>query len=119
MTKQDLLLKFEDLEATFSTLTTFCALGKPRGSTEYDLLFKTLPVLVKRGLCMEAVEGDVNTKHISSSSKCLYMRSLKNRQLSMDALCDIVSRLARQCKCGACFTCLRAAGCMEEVNAAG
>ena len=113
MAEQGLLLRFEDLEGTFMTLKMFYAFGTPRESTEYDLLFRTLPSLVKRRLCIEAVEGDMLSKPICSSSKCLYLRSLKDEKLSMSALYDIVSRLAKQCKCGACFTCLRAANCIE------
>ena len=113
MAKQELLLKFEDLGVTFRTLKLFYAFGNPQGSTEYDLLFRTLPILVKRGLCIETVEGDTDGKHVSSNSKCLYLGPLKGEQLSMRALYKIVSWFARECKCGACFTCLRAAGSVK------
>ena len=53
--KQDSLLKLEYFEAGFTTQETTYALGESP-----EQLFRTLPVLVKRGLCIEAIEGDIN-----------------------------------------------------------
>ena len=111
--KEDLLLAFDDQEATFSTLKTFYAFGEPLNTHEYDLLVRTLPTLMRRGLCMEAEEGLIGSKRYSSRSKCLYLKPLKDEQLSIGALYKRASQLARQCRCGACFTCLRAAGYPE------
>ena len=111
--RQDLLVAFDDQEATFSTLKMFYAFGEPLRTHEYDLLVRTLPSLMRRGLCMEAEEAVLGSKAYSSRSKCLYLKPLKAEQLSIGALHKRASQLARQCRCGACFPCLRAAGYIE------
>lgn len=109
--KQDLLLGFSNQEATFSTLKTFYAFGDPLKTHECDLLVRSLPLLVERSICMDAVEALMHSRKFSSGSKCLYLRPLKAEQLPIGALYKRASQLARQCRCGACFTCLQAAGC--------
>ena len=109
--KQELLLDFEDPESTFSTLQTFYAFGAPLFNKAHALLDGLLCPLIERGMCIEAVtEVYLSTEY---SFGGLYLRPINSEKLSIGALYDIVSKLAGQCRCGACFTCLRAAGCIQ------
>ena len=110
MAEQDLVLAFSDQDATFSTLKTFYACGDPLISCEYDLLIMTTPILVKRGLYMESVEALMSSSSFSRLGKGLYLRPIQAEQLSIWGLHKRASRLAKQCRCGACYTCLKAAG---------
>ena len=111
MAKQDLMLAFCDPDEIFSSLKKFHAFGDPVTCCEYDLLFKSLPVLAKRGLCMESVEALMSSKSFSRIAKCFYLRPLMAEHLSITALYKRASQLARKCRCGACYPCLKAAGC--------
>ncbi len=110
MAKQDLVLGFAAQDIIFSSLKKFYAFGDPLTCCEYGLLIMTVPVLAKRGLYLESVEALVSSKNFRAGSKCLYLRPTQAEQLSIGALHKRVSQLAWQCRCGACYTCLRAAG---------
>ena len=109
------MLNFEDPKTTFKTLKSFYAYGDPLVNDEYDLLNKLLSTLSERGLRMESVTAASTSTTGYYGLRCngLYLRPLEGEKLSLGALYNIVSQLAGQCRCGACFTCLRTAGCIE------
>ena len=109
-----LSLDFEDPKTTFNTLKNFYAYGQPLTSHKYDQLCELLFNLSERGLRMEVVTAAYTNKGYGGL-RCdgLYLRPLEGEKLSIGVLYNIVSQLARQCRCGACFTCLRATGCIE------
>lgn len=49
----------------------------------------------------------------SGSDSCFYLRLIDAPDLSMEELVVAVYRLAGQSRRGACFACLRGAGCIE------
>ena len=113
--KENLKLSFVDPVRTFSILKSFHAFGEPLTTDGSDPLLEMQFTLMKRGLCVEAVRAVTPAagRGFSRHSNGLYMRPLNGRKLSIGALYDIVSQRAKNCSCGACFTCLRSAGHIE------
>ncbi len=59
--------------------------------------------------------GMAATEHHGPNGRpasCLYLRPLGTQELLIDELWTTVEQLAH-CRCGACFDCLRRAGCID------
>ena len=112
-----LSLDFEDPKTTFNILKSFYAYGEHLTTNNCNLLNKLLLPLSERGLRIDTVTAASTSKGYGSyyGLRCngLYFRPHDSEEVSIGALYEIVSQLAGQCRCGACFTCLRAAGCIE------
>ena len=109
--KHELVLDFEDPGTSFCTLQTFYAFGAPLINKAHALLDALVCPLRERGLCIEAVTAVYLGPNYSFGD--LYLRPVNGEMLSIGALYGVASQLAGQCRCGARFTCLRAAGCIE------
>ena len=118
---------FEDPLALFSTLKSFYIYGFPLSTNLYGFpmtsdmygyrsndnrideidMGKVLESLARRGLILDKVH-QWNDRGIS----CMYMRAHTAKALSGHELYESANKLATKCRCGACFTCLREAGCL-------
>ena len=108
-------LSFEDPAATCENLKIFYACGQCQQSL--------MPIqgnmrtmchrLGTRGTTIGEVSAyyPVNEQGHSVVTSCAYLRPADGPDLSMGELKRTVYRLAFRCRCGACFKCLREAGC--------
>ena len=69
---------------------------------------RIVKILAGKGLTTSIVSAADRDNHRGPS--CVYLRPIKARELTYRELHDRVNRLARQCRCRACFECLRRAG---------
>ena len=117
---KDLVIKASgQLELSFqipfaiSRISSLHLYGRPFVSHEFDLssLKEHWSALEEHGLVLTfaATEPGSNRKPTS----CIYLRPAGTQELSIDELCTKVEQLV-QCRCGACFDCLRWAGCIDE-----
>lgn len=113
-------LCFEDPDSTFSALKTFYVLSERHLYTEdtsgmfKDMDESSLPTvksLAGRGLTTSFVSSNGEDRGCAS---CMYLRPIMALELTYEELLDKVIRLARQCRCRACFDCLRRAGCLTS-----
>ena len=80
---------------------------------------QALDCMARRGLTMSAVtetaaEAAENEEHVyRRGSSCMYLRPVSAQESPLAELHERVSRLATQCRCGACFDCLGRAGCLS------
>ena len=106
-------VSFEDPVATLTALKTLYLFGQPLMPKISDSeMTQVSASFASRGLCMStASAGRANWTSVRYSS-CMYLRPVAAQELSIEELHDRVSELARQCRCTACFECLRRAGCL-------
>ena len=105
-------LSFEDPRATILALKTFYAFGQPLKPDGLDAL-RMSSALVGTGRALDAVVAQMAGKYFDGGSSCVYLRPAVAEALPMQQLYDLVDRLARGCRCGACFDCLSKAGCLS------
>lgn len=105
---------FEDPVAIFSTVKTFYIFGQPL-TTDMDsnIMRHVSDNLAGRGLLISTMSSNsiyrAETEH-DVGSLCMYVRPSSEPELSHTQLYDRVRTLAGQCRCKACFECLRRAG---------
>ena len=105
-------LSFEDPEATILALKELYAFGQPLKPDGMDILrMSTALVGSDRALC--GASAQKSGKGFEDGSSCLYLRPTAAGALSMQQVYDMVARLARACRCGACFDCLSKAGHLD------
>ena len=111
-------VSFEKPNSTFSALQTCYILSERHlytedkcGSVEDMDQMKTqlVSILAGRSLTTSFVSARGDSYR---GSACMYLRPITARELTYEELHDRVNRLARQCRCSACFDCLRRAGCL-------
>ena len=82
---------------------------------EYDLLYRHSCALLARGMTLDV--GSVlwysDRYEYKKYSRCVYLKPVSAPELPFWKLYGRVTETARHCRCGACFACLRAAGCMN------
>ena len=104
---------FEDARATLSTVKSFYIFGQPLMIDISSFEMHSLKVFTaRRGLLLSMASPKKSGRDFSSSSYCLYLRPVTAPEPSFEELYDKVSKLARHCRCRACFDCLRRAGCL-------
>lgn len=109
--KGRLELSFEQPAAMCRALQTFYALGQP--------LFPSLSDVHQSLAQRSMVLGEVFAQHadggerLSSDASCVHLKPRGAPDVSMRELFTTVEALANKCRCGACFACLREAGCLE------
>ena len=104
-------VSFEDPVATLTALNTLYLFGQPLMSKiSQDYMTQVSTSIEKRGLCLTSASA--KAKISVRCSSCMYLRPATSHELSIEELRDRVSELARQCRCKACFECLRRAGCL-------
>ena len=119
---------FEDPLALFTTLKIFYMYGFSVSTNMYgypvtaNMYTVTLPTnhiddgdmskvsdsLARRGLLLDKAYQYRSDRVI----QCMYLRAHTAEALSTHACHDLVNKLATQCRCRACFSCLREAGCL-------
>ena len=99
-------VSFEDPKATFTALKAFHIYGEPLRMDREDEL-QTLNVAASKGSRVSHVSADRRW-----TRSCMYLRPIMAPELTFEELHDRVRGLARQCRCKACFECLRRAGCL-------
>ncbi len=113
---------FDDPVATLTPLKTLYLFGQPMMPKIHNAhLAQVSASMASRGLLLSFVSasdsGSKPLEYISAylgrCDSCLYVRPITAQELSTDELHDRVSKLARQCRCMACFECLRLAGCLK------
>ena len=67
-------------------------------------------MLADRGLLLSIVTANTAIEDSRPRGSCLYTRPINAQEVSLAELHDRVRTLARQCRCRACFDCLRRAG---------
>ncbi len=100
-------VSFEDPKATLTALKAFHIYGEPLRMDKKDEL-QMLKVTASKGLWVSYVSAN----RPKCTGSCMYLRPIAAPELSFEELQDRVRRLARQCRCKACFECLRRAGCL-------
>ena len=102
-------LSFEDVTSTFSVLTRFYAFGKPLMPDEQDMIrLMSSDVLSSRGMVLRFSSVKADEK----DSSCMYLQPTAAKGESTEKLHDVVEQLV-QCRCSACFDCLRRSGCLD------
>ncbi len=108
-------VSFEDPVALFSAIMTFYILGQPitttLGGSDLDLVLHSL---ARRDLCLSTVSATSADQWYRHDSSCMYVRPIIAREVPFEVLYAEVNRLVGQCGCGACFKCLREAGCLTD-----
>ena len=109
--KGRLELSFEQPAAMCRALQTFYALGQPL----FPNLSDVCQSLVQRSMVLDEVfaQHADGGERLSSDASCVYLKPMGAPDVSMRELFTTVERLANKCRCGACFACLREAGCIE------
>ena len=112
-------VSFESQRSTFSVklkslyiLSEHGLYTEDKGGNVEDLGRLSLRVvrnLARRGLTTSCVSARGDSRRGPS---CMYLRPIMARELTYEELHDKVNKLARQCRCSACFDCLRRAGCL-------
>jgi hypothetical protein len=52
-------------------------------------------------------------ERVNSDASCIYLKPIGAPDVSVRELFTTVERLAKKCRCGACFACLREAGSIK------
>ena len=112
-------VSFESQRSTFSAklkslyiLSEYGLRTEDESKNVEDLRQLSLQVvtdLARRGLTTSCVSARGDSRRGPS---CMYLRPIMARELTYKELHDKVNKLARQCRCSACFDCLRRAGCL-------
>lgn len=79
-------------------------------------MLKMCDQLRRCGLTLGTVSAPKETGGFYGRATCIYLRPLLAQDLSLEKLYDIVLQLAGHqgfCNCGACFQCLKNAGCLD------
>ena len=106
-------VSFENPVATLTALNTLYMFGQPLMPKLYFSDMKEVSAGVEsRGLCLSNVSANMSGKESGRRGSCMYLRPVKGHDLSIAELYDTLSELAGQCRCKACFECLRRAGCL-------
>ena len=108
-----LQIEFREPIGTLLKLSSMHVFGRPYHPHGCDQLGLTegASALAERGLVL----GMASTEQHGCSGRpasCVDLRPVGTRELSIDELWTTVEQLAH-CRCGACFDCLRRAGCIE------
>ncbi len=108
-----LQIEFREPIGTLLKLSSMHVFERPYHPHGCDQLGLTegASALAERGLVL----GMASTEQHGCSGRpasCVYLRPVGTRELSIDELWTTVEQLAH-CRCGACFDCLRRAGCIE------
>lgn len=109
-----LTVYFEDPIATSTSLRTLHLSGRNLHISGEDVLRMSC-ALHKRGLTLSAVcaPKDCSGERFERRTSCIYLRPVSTEDLSLRLLHGITEKLALQCRCGACFSCLRRAGAVD------
>ena len=108
-----LQIGFRDPIGALSKLSSMHLFGhsyEPHGRDQLGLA-KGSNALMERGLVLGMASTAQHGPNRRPAS-CLYLRPVGTQELSIDELWTTVKQLA-QCRCGACFDCLRRAGCID------
>ena len=111
--KETAKVSFDSPVATLSALTTLYLFGQPLtleiGERDRSQVFNSV---ARRGLLLSTVKAPEAgaEKNFRDGSSCMYLRPIAEQDMSIEELHDRTSALARQCRCNACFECLRQAG---------
>ena len=107
---------FESSRATLSTVKSFYIFGQPLRLDIFGHEMHILQVfMARRGMLLSVASPKKAAQNFNSyrnHSYCMYVRPDTAQEPSFEELYDKVSELARQCRCKACFDCLRRAGCL-------
>lgn len=108
-------LSFEEPIATLSGLKTFYALGRPVAPNGLEMIrVMSSNALAGHGLVLSAASSIGPGKEWGSQNgSCIYLRPSTARELSFRKLATRVKQLVNQCRCEACFDCLKRAGCIS------
>ena len=104
---------FDDAYLTLARVNTFYVLGQPlvlklSGSATHELQLR----LATRGLSMSSAVANEEGKDSRCGRTCVYLRPVAAPEQTFREVYDRVDGLARECRCKACFDCLRRAGCL-------
>ena len=99
-------VSFEDPKLTIFALKAFYIYGEPLRMHRKDELI-ILNVTASRDLQVSYVSA-----RPECTGSCMYLRPITAPELPFQELHDTVRKLARQCRCKACFDCLRRARCL-------
>ena len=106
-------VSFEDPVATLTALNTLYLFGQPLMAKIRDSdMTQVSASFADRGLLLSTAPAKRAGKISARCSSCMYLRPATAQELSIQELHDRVSKLARQCRCRACFECLERAGCL-------
>ncbi len=105
-------VSFEDPPATLSAVKTLYIFGQPLLDMGTHDLRSANEKAANRDLLLSTVSPRKARRKNLCCRSCMYLRPVGASELSFEDAHDRVSRLARQCRCGACFDCLRRAGCL-------
>ena len=106
-------VSFEESHATLARVEIFYVLGQPLAMDMLGSGMHEVQVnMAKRGLAMSNALAKEAKKDVRCNSSCIYLRPVAAPELSFEEAYERVSRVARQCRCKACFDCLRRAGCL-------
>ena len=104
-------VSFEDPSALFSAIKTFYILGQPITSTLGAVdMYVVVHSLAERDLYLSTVSATSAGMGYRHDSSCMYVRPITSQELPFEELYAKINRLVGQCRCGACFKCLREAG---------
>ena len=106
-------LSFEDVVSTFSILTKFYAFGKPLMPEKQDMVkLMSSNVLSRRNIMLSFSSVKADVEDSVKDSSCMYLQPTAAKGQSVEKLRDVVEQLV-QCRCLACFDCLRRSGCLD------
>ncbi len=112
----------DDPVATLSPLKTLHLFGQPMMPKIHNIhLAQVSASLASRGLLLSFATSqhplgkplEYISGYIGRCNSCLYVRPITAQAIPIKELPYRVSKLARQCRCKACFECLRLAGCLN------
>ena len=107
-------VSFEDPITTFSALKALHIFGQPLiMDMDSDTMHQVSNILATQGLVLNTVSADsfVWGKIEFNSGTCMYLRPTTEQDLPLLQLYERVRELGEQCRCKACFQCLKRAGC--------
>ena len=107
---------FQTSIATISGLTSLHLYERPLIPYGWDVPpVAASGVLERRSLVLgtAASQPHVDSARAQPTSSCIYLRPAGMPELSIGELSSRAGQLLK-CRCGACFSCLRRAGCIEE-----
>ena len=112
-------VSFDNPIATLSALKVLYMFGQPLMAhiSKFDKSW-VLDYTAERGFSLSTAsetptESSGKTEKLyRRGSSCMYLRPITTQELSLKDLYDIANTLATQCRCKACFDCLRRGGCL-------
>lgn len=104
-------VSFEDPAATLSAVKILYVFGQPLNDMGRCDLRSAKEKATNRGLVLSTVSPRKARRKNRCCRSCMYLRPITSQELTFEEAYDRVSRLARQCRCKACFDCLSRAGC--------